>query len=172
MKYISQRKSVALVHMAQNRLEIFSDFMFVKDNALCLMLFDSKYNIKQLYYTINRLKLRSRYKPRLKCLIVYFYNNNIIRTSLTAVMEYAWGLNFLDFTIISVNQMLDCQSSRLHYFNPFFRKHHMVSLNDSELFPDKLIDCNGFRVNVTRAHQIIKPSMVTISFTRTKSTLR
>lgn len=99
--------------------------------------------IEELQKLFERFTQITRKNMRPKCLII---NHKKMRTSenwSTIFLEWAWSQKFLDVSIINVNASLDNEGITISSYNPFKTTHYQVTFTeDSELFPDKLIDTN------------------------------
>ena len=92
------------------------------------------------------------FAQRAKCLIVHF-DNGIQLINFENIMRYGWSVKFLDLTIININVKEKCYNPVVHYYNPFFNKTHNNMFDAStDIFPDKLLDVNGYEFIVDLYH--------------------
>ena len=100
---------------------------------------------------ISILSNLSAFSVKPKFLVIIFNNNSISDESINGILKYAWLEQFLDFTIIKVNQKSNSIScdARIFSYNPFVISYRNQCISESVLiFPDKVIDVNGFILKV------------------------
>ena len=91
-----------------------------------------------------------------KCLVINFNYNSIPR-KLQDIMNNAWQNKYLDFTFIHVNLKENCSNPTIHYYNPFIKKGYQNVLSqNTELFPDKLIDTKGFKIHARNCENVTR----------------
>lgn len=100
---------------------------------------------KNLASAVNILPSRTR--PR--CLMIIF-NDYGYEEFFHSILEQAWRLKFLDFSIIS---QITKYTAKLNTYNPFERNfQRTLYLNKHNIFPDKLSDMNKYVLRMPYMH--------------------
>ena len=111
--------------------------------------------------TIQFLKQLVAKKARPKCLMIALPKN--MKLSYRELFVYMWSNYFLDFTVLEIvekrdeNSGLDWKQDRIitsvNYFNPFNGIYTTEKFTEKiKLFPNKLLDLNGFEMKVGSFH--------------------
>ena len=113
-------------------------------------------------YSLNR-----GWAQRAKCLIVHFDNGKQL-INFGNIMRYGWSLKILDLTIININVKEKCHNPVVHYYNPFFNKTHNNMFDAStDIFPDKLLDVNGYDFIIDHIHAKFTKDIYVHIYTKT-----
>lgn len=80
---------------------------------------------------------------RPKCLVVFSQTGNLLFNDAKNILDYAWSLKFLDFTILKVESY--SKSIAFINYNPFKKRFDAGYIkNKNDIFPDKLIDVEKY----------------------------
>ena len=126
--------------------------MLNRDTTIYIILSNIDDGDSKVKSFIKTLEFESWFKPRPKCLLIYFHNGtseNMLRNIFKSIAATAWTHKFLDFTTISVSTKEVCSTSVIYYNNYFQKSHaHEPLHNESVIFPDKFLYANGFTLNI------------------------
>ena len=107
--------------------------------------------IRRIQYFLNFIVQLSPEAPRPKCLIIV--SNEDTQNLYEAFFIYAWLKKFLNLSIIDIDVLE--RYAFLHHYNPFYKTYHKDQLTiDTEIFPDKLRNVNGYPFFLSVYHYI------------------
>lgn len=116
----------------------------VFNSGLYLIVEDVRnFNVLKFVKNFNMIAESNPQPPRAKCLLVLIGNSKPIETEFQHLFIAAWGMKFLDFSILTLN---DHKDLLILNYNPFFKSFGRESISEGQLFPDKLNDMNGLKI--------------------------
>lgn len=136
---------IDLNELETNRLLNASFFRNSRKSTIFLVLVDqtvSFYDIIQMIDSINKLVNRSfSVQPKPKCLLI-FYESYLSENEVTKILQYAWTIKFLDFSVLKI--IYDDKYLIMNY-NPFNQIFDLRILRCAkEIFPDKLKNAENY----------------------------
>lgn len=138
--------SAKISHLDETFLSTRPGFINPRQSTVYVMvdtIASRNFNFKVYHNFLESLVLLSESKQRPKCLLTLFdRKNSILHDQAKEILQYAWDLKFLDFTILVVDD--NSQIFSLNY-NPFTKSYNMgISQGVNKLFSDKLINVNKY----------------------------
>lgn len=137
----------------QNGLEAFETSIFIDPIAVTVYVIlvsdkdiENDFDLQNL---VDNFIFHLSPRPiRPKCLIIYFNKNFTFGNWLLSLLKYSWTKKFLDFTLLNFSEPNKVATVIISY-DPFRRSFNFQPLTiNSELFPDKLTDTNGYLFRV------------------------
>lgn len=99
--------------------------------------------------TLNKLAEIAPVKMRPKCLVIFSNNANFSQDESKTILQRAWSLKFLDFTILKLDSNNDL-IIEYNSYNPFTETYSAGYLKTKDnIFPDKLIDVNKYPLKLS-----------------------
>ena len=130
-----------------NKMRIFEMpfFRHPRQSTIYLIIkryYGSEFHLKEMYSILQELTAIAPITTRPKCLLIYYSKSEYFENSLKEILRYAWTLKFLDFSILTINEV----SNALHYtYNPFEKTYDISSFEaKSNIFPQKLNNVQGY----------------------------
>ena len=145
--YLTQRKSVTI--LKSSMLSTLRKEYLRREIAVYVVILHISNDMKQAEQFLTNLRYLNDLDPRPKVLLIYFHNNLWVN-SFESITKYAWTLKYLDFTVIAVNINKRCPDPITYLFDPF-RNISYNSRFEENLFPDKLMNGNGYRLSAIRS---------------------
>lgn len=126
-------------HRAMNiRIALSSDLYVFVEHA-------HNFDGKKIEKSLKAIVELNPLSPRKKCLVILIGYSKSTRIHFEKLLTDAWDLKFLDFSILTEDQNFDVI---IFNYNPFFKSYQHANMSSNQIFPDKLKNMYGYKLNM------------------------
>lgn len=127
---------------------------------------DNDFVFEKMRSILNYFVQLSPVPTKPKCLLLLFSDNILFQNYSGKILQYAWNLKFLDFTILKIQEN---NNSSMFSYNPFSNIYDQKVLEwDTVIFPDKLYNMHQYPFKTPLIH--FPPSVNVVHNTKERKT--